>query len=507
MGKHWSPWHARGRDAGAIIVVVMIASWPIISLVLGHSGAVGISLTVQSALEASIMLTRFFAALVLLLLPRTSLGQRLYWLAGGFVLLGIGSFGFGYLRPLVDTSYMLVNENAAVYAFLSVCIASGAFLNVGLLPKTAFPRPRALIVLGAVALGVAGLFLASQAAHLPSLVAVSGTSGVTPMYRVLALLPLTLALTAAVAGVRHCPGRFGGWIGMGLILNAGAQWHNLFWPTAYNATLTMATLLRFSSGLVVLLGAVLALRRLLLDHATLLTIEQEYSKRLGEMAILKADFTAMVAHEFGAPIAAIRACAEMAAIGALDPHHKGMALATIQAQTDVLTTLVNDVRTAATAERDDFAIRPRPIAIGIILADAAAFARTLPGEHPCTMTEGLSYLVRADPERIGQVLRNLLGNAAKYSAPGTPIELCAIMKDGRVRLQVADRGFGIHPHDLTRVFEKYGRGRDEHGRNVQGVGLGLYLSRRIAQAHGTDLSVESFPGIGSVFGFDLEIVQ
>jgi signal transduction histidine kinase len=197
----------------------------------------------------------------------------------------------------------------------------------------------------------------------------------------------------------------------------------------------------------------------------------------------------------------------MAAIGALDPHHKGMALATIQAQTDVLTTLVNDVRTAATAERDDFAIRPRPIAIGIILADAAAFARTLPGEHPCTMTEGLSYLVRADPERIGQVLRNLLGNAAKYSAPGTPIELCAIMKDGRVRLQVADRGFGIHPHDLTRVFEKYGRGRDEHGRNVQGVGLGLYLSRRIAQAHGTDLSVESFPGIGSVFGFDLEIVQ
>ena len=66
----------------------------------------------------------------------------------------------------------------------------------------------------------------------------------------------------------------------------------------------------------------------------------------------------------------------------------------------------------------------------------------------------------ADPERIGQVLRNLLSNAAKYSPEGTPIELRVIGKEGRVRIEVADHGQGIHPDDVPRIFEKFGRGRD-----------------------------------------------
>jgi signal transduction histidine kinase len=58
----------------------------------------------------------------------------------------------------------------------------------------------------------------------------------------------------------------------------------------------------------------------------------------------------------------------------------------------------------------------------------------------------------------------------------------------------------------VRIFEKFGRGRDEYGRRVPGVGLGLYLSRRIVQAHGSDLTVESTPGEGTIFGFELEVV-
>ena len=109
----------------------------------------------------------------------------------------------------------------------------------------------------------------------------------------------------------------------------------------------------------------------------------------------------------------------------------------------------------------------------------------------------------ADPERIGQVLRNLLSNAAKYSPEGTPIELRVIDKKGRVRLEVADRGPGIHPDDVTRIFEKFGRGRED--RKTPGVGLGLYLSRRIVRGHGSELTVEARPGGGSVFGFDLAV--
>ena len=113
----------------------------------------------------------------------------------------------------------------------------------------------------------------------------------------------------------------------------------------------------------------------------------------------------------------------------------------------------------------------------------------------------------ADPERIGQVLRNLLSNAAKYSPEGTPIELRVIGKKGRVRLEVADRGPGIHPEDVTRIFEKFGRGRDREGRKMPGVGLGLYLSQRIVRGHGSELTVRTRPGGGSVFGFDLEVAR
>lgn len=114
--------------------------------------------------------------------------------------------------------------------------------------------------------------------------------------------------------------------------------------------------------------------------------------------------------------------------------------------------------------------------------------------------------VFADPIRIGQVLRNLLGNAAKYSPPGSPIALSAVATAERIRIEVVDRGMGIEPGDLDRIFHKFGRGRNAVGGRVPGVGLGLYLSRRIVRLHGTDLTVHSQPGVGSTFGFELEAV-
>jgi len=116
--------------------------------------------------------------------------------------------------------------------------------------------------------------------------------------------------------------------------------------------------------------------------------------------------------------------------------------------------------------------------------------------------------VLADRDRIGQVLRNLLCNAAKYSPEGTRISLrAASAGGGRVRIEVADCGPGIHPDDLERIFEKFGRGRNGKDGRVTGAGLGLYLSRRIVRAHGSDLTVRTGPGAGSVFAFELEDVR
>ena len=164
-----------------------------------------------------------------------------------------------------------------------------------------------------------------------------------------------------------------------------------------------------------------------------------------------------------------------------------------------------------------------------LLDDAARFVVTLPGDHPLTVEPtaeaarwdgvragfadpllsrdaGRGREVLADRYRIGQVLRNLLTNAVKYSPDGAPIGLRAVPGEGpgRLRIEVTDRGPGIHPDDAERIFEKFGRGRGADGRKVSGVGLGLYLSRRILRAHGSDLTVSPGPEGGSVFGFELE---
>ena len=112
--------------------------------------------------------------------------------------------------------------------------------------------------------------------------------------------------------------------------------------------------------------------------------------------------------------------------------------------------------------------------------------------------------VLVDRERIAQVLHNLLSNAAKYSPPGTPISIRAIPEKSRVRIEIEDQGFGIDPEDLTRIFGKFGRGRDTSGRRIPGLGLGLYLSRRIVRLHGSELTVVSTQGAGTVFEFGLE---
>jgi PAS domain S-box-containing protein len=236
---------------------------------------------------------------------------------------------------------------------------------------------------------------------------------------------------------------------------------------------------------------------------------KEANRRLNDLAVLKADFTAMVAHELDTPLAVIRGYAEMLTAGELESADQSRALDKIQAEADVLSGLVADVRAAATVEQEDFAIELQSVPVRALLDTAVQFSAVLPGNHSLVVENGAEEHVWADPKRIGQVLRNLLSNAAKYSPENLPIELRARRGDtpGRIRIEVVDHGHGIHPDDVQRVFEKFGRGRNRYGRKIAGTGLGLYLSRRIMQAHGSHLTLSSGPGDGSVFGFELEAAR
>jgi PAS domain S-box-containing protein len=242
------------------------------------------------------------------------------------------------------------------------------------------------------------------------------------------------------------------------------------------------------------------------ERAALLATERDYARKLEELATVRADFTAMVAHELNSRIAAIRRYADLMAIDALSPV-QGDAVASIQSEVVSLQTLIGDARAAATVDRDDFAVLPRPVAIDTLLTEALTFARTLPGEHPVETDVAATGKVRADPARIGQVLRNLLSNAAKYSPPGSLITVRVRPRDDCARFEISDRGYGIERDDFSHIFEKYGRGSAEVVQHTAGVGLGLYLSRRITQAHGGDLVATSTPGRGSTFWFELEAVR
>ena len=257
---------------------------------------------------------------------------------------------------------------------------------------------------------------------------------------------------------------------------------------------------------------------------------KEANRRLEELATLRADFTAMVAHELDTPLAVIRGYADVLATGELGPEYSERALSKIQAETEVLNALVKDVRVAASAERRDFVVNPRKVPVDELLDDAARFAVTLPGNHLLELErssdappwyEGVragyadpffpdgaagGQEVWADRYRIGQVLRNLLTNAAKYSPEGAPVRLRVLPAEtpGRLRIEVADRGPGIHPDEVERIFEKFGRGRGSGGQKATGLGLGLYLSRRILRAHGSELTINPRSGGGSVFTFELE---
>jgi signal transduction histidine kinase len=330
--------------------------------------------------------------------------------------------------------------------------------------------------------------------------------GLTGWHWTLSLLPVVVAVAAVAGATRQFPGTVvPGWLVLAMVLWAGSQVHAIFWPSAYTVALTSSNLLRLAFSVVVAVGGILTLRQIAADQTALLAIEQESTVRLINLAALKADFTAMVAHELGSPLAAIRRSADLLTIDPLTPIQT-RAVDTIRVETRAITALLADVQAIANVDRDDFAVVPCAVLIDRLIREAATVAATLPGDHPFTWPADVTDRVWADPERIGQVLRNLLTNAAAYAPPATPIELRTRRHGDYLRVEIADQGPGISPDELERIFEKYARGREGQQRRKAGVGVGLYLCRRIIEAHGSKLTVESTPGAGAVFGFDLEVI-
>ena len=485
----------------AVVLAVGIVAWAVVNLANGWVGfAAVVPVGFRGGGEAAISLARLFAALVLVLIVADEIGGRLRWVACGFVVLGLGQLVFGYLEPIIEISPDL---NKSLYEMILVRTLAGALFVIGLVPRKAprFSLRVAMSVFLLCGACIAGYWFLKGPGLVPPMVRIESLeeaarlriapmSWMTGWHWVLAALPFGFAVVAAVGALsRNQRGEIGGWLPLAIVLLAGSELHDALWPSAYGNSVLMNTadVLRLAMAAVVVVGGTLELRRIASERAALLAAEKERARRLEEVATLKTDFTAMVAHELGYPLSAIRRLTEMLSRDELNPALRDRTLATIIKETDALDTLVADVQATADVERDDFRAELRPVRSGALIDDALMFTEARAADLPLeTVLEGVEVHERvlADRDRIGQVLRNLLCNAAKYSPEGTRISLrAASAGGGRVRIEVADCGPGIHPDDLESIFEKFGRGRNGKDGRVSGAGLGLYLSRRIVRAH------------------------
>lgn len=248
-------------------------------------------------------------------------------------------------------------------------------------------------------------------------------------------------------------------------------------------------------------------KRLEAERNALLENIQDTLQRANELATLRADFAAMIAHEIGNPLAAINAMIDLVERGDLPVSKRDQLCSAIRTEVTLLQRLIHDFQDTVATRRDQFSSRLEPISLPCLLSDVTLSARSHLSDHDFRLETVPDVTVMADAGRISQVLGNLLGNAAKHTPPGTPVTLRARRDNDRVHIDVIDEGPGISNEDLEHIFTKFGRGRDATGQRLPGMGLGLYLSRGIVQDHGSTLFATSEPGHGTTFSFDLALAE
>ena len=145
-----------------------------------------------------------------------------------------------------------------------------------------------------------------------------------------------------------------------------------------------------------------------------------------------------------------------------------------------------------------------PASIGALVEKALTYCSSLLDKHEVKVDIPDLPAVKADADYITKVLTNLIENAAKYSAEGTPICISAELKDGMVSVSVADRGMGVDLSEQSLIFERFYRA-NVPSQQSWGTGMGLAISRAIIEAHHGTLSVTSQLGEGSVFSFTLPV--
>jgi PAS domain S-box-containing protein len=222
----------------------------------------------------------------------------------------------------------------------------------------------------------------------------------------------------------------------------------------------------------------------------------------------KSEFLASMSHELRTPLNAIGGYAELLAMGVRGPLNAEQAqdIARIRRSQQHLLTLITDVLNFAKVDAGQTEYRLTAVPVDEALRDTESMIAPqilAKGLHYSYKGAGKSASVLADPEKMQQIVLNLLSNAVKFTEPGGAITLSSQPVGKCIEIRVADTGPGIPPEKVDRIFDPFVQVDRRLNQPVQGVGLGLAISRDLAHAMGGEITVESVVGEGSTFTLSL----
>jgi two-component system phosphate regulon sensor histidine kinase PhoR len=233
--------------------------------------------------------------------------------------------------------------------------------------------------------------------------------------------------------------------------------------------------------------------------------------RLRELEGLRQDFVANVSHELRTPLSLIKSAAETLIDGGKnDAAALSRFLEIIDKNANRLTLLIDDLLLLAQIDSGRVELRLEPVVLGVAAQEALDDFGTKAKTRGVTLVHEVppGLVARADPNRLRQVLANLIDNAIKYgSANGRVVARGRALDDGRVELSVRDDGPGIPPEGVARVFERFYRVDKARSREQGGTGLGLAIVKNVISAHGGEVRVESRLGAGTEFFVTLPAVK
>lgn len=231
------------------------------------------------------------------------------------------------------------------------------------------------------------------------------------------------------------------------------------------------------------------------------TDRKDHEESLREADQRKDEFMAMLAHELRNPLAPMVNALALLRIANKDDSLLEKARAILERQLNALTRLVDDLFDMARITSGRLDLRSERMELGPVVSRALEAARPLIEirGHSVSVTIAERIEIDADPNRLQQILVNLLNNAAKYTNPRGRIEVSVRRERQRAVMSVKDTGIGIEPELLEKLFQPFTQGNRSAARSEGGLGLGLSITRRLVEAHGGTIEVRSTVGRGSEF--------